>query len=109
MDNFTKTPRLELYPTFGAPVNLMHRAFESPQMLPTVTLHPTSSGTGAVKPTNTGKIKRSLEGGETSEEQIQWGIPKRGVPERHLEDKLWWPVAIGTVITSLFYFRSWRL
>ena len=109
MDNFTNTPRLELKPKWGAWPNLMHRAFETPHMLPTVTLHPTTSGTGAVKPTNTGKIRRSLEGGETSDREIQWGISKRGVPERHLEDKLWWPVAIGTVITSLFYLRSWRL
>ena len=87
----------------------MHRAFELPQMVPTGTLHATTSGTGAVKPTSTGKIKRSLEGGEPSEERIQWGIPTRGEPERHLEDRLWWPVAIGTVITSLFYLRSWRL
>lgn len=84
-------------------------AYKPPQMLPTKTLNPTVSATGAVKPTDTGKSKRSLEGGDTSEEHIEWGIPKRIVSQRPLEDTLWWIAAIGIVLSSLLYIKSWSL
>ena len=81
-------------------------AYDPPQMLPTQTLNPTSTGTGAAKSTGTGKSKRSMEGGATSEEQLPWGVGKPTPSERPIEDTVWWMVALGTIISSILYLKS---
>ena len=81
-------------------------AYDPPQMLPTQTLNPTSTGTAAAKSTGTAKSKRSLEGGDMSEAQLQWDVPKQTMSGRPMEDTIWWMVALGTVISSVLYLRS---
>jgi hypothetical protein len=59
IDPYHKIPRLNLYQFDGSPLPPMYIAYKPPQMLPTTTLHPATTATGAAAKA-TGKIKRSL-------------------------------------------------
>ncbi|CAF9913645.1 MAG: Reversal of tor2 lethality [Heterodermia speciosa] len=106
IDTYNNVKRLDLFQYDGAPQNPMWIAYDPPQMLPTVTLNPTSTGTAAAKSTGTAKSKRSLEGGDTSEAQLPWDVPKPTMSGRPMEDTMWWMIALGTVISSVLYLRS---
>ncbi|KAG6999412.1 25S rRNA (adenine-N(1))-methyltransferase [Physcia stellaris] len=106
IDPYNNVRRLDLFQYDGAPQNPMWIAYDPPQMLPTQTLNPTSTGTGAAKSTGTGKSKRSMEGGATSEEPLPWGLGKPTPSERPIEDTIWWMVALGTIISSILYLKS---
>ena len=59
-DPYHNVKRLNLYKFDGSPMNPMYLAFKPPQMLPTVTMNPTTSATaGGAKAT--GKVKRGVE------------------------------------------------
>ncbi|KAH8775709.1 chaperone for protein-folding within the ER, fungal-domain-containing protein [Hyaloscypha sp. PMI_1271] len=58
-DPYTKLTRLDLYQFDGTPMNPMFLAFSPPQMLPTVTMNPTSTAASSGK-----KSKRTAGAGE---------------------------------------------
>ena len=106
IDPYSNVRRLDLFQYDGAPQNPMWIAYDPPQMLPTQTLNPTSTGTRAAKSTGTGKSKRSMEGGNTREEQLTWGVGKPTPSEKPIGDTIWWMVALGTIISSILYLKS---
>jgi len=57
IDPYTKLTRLDLYKFDGSPMNPMFQAYNPPQMLPTITMNPTTSAA----PAATAKAKRGLE------------------------------------------------
>lgn len=75
----------------------MYLAYRPPQMLPTVTLNPTSSATGSA-PKATGKAKRSVEGLETFSEPLNKHVVSQMGKESIDADKWWW---IGVGMTGL--------
>ncbi len=48
-DPYTQMTRLDLYEFDGTPMNPMFLAYSPPQMLPTVTMNPTTTGTASAK------------------------------------------------------------
>lgn len=83
--------RLNLYQFDGAPMNPMYLEYNPPQMLPTSTLSPLSTTTGAAKAKAKAtsakkiKLKRELPGGYKNAEDIN-------------TDHVWW---LGVGLTSL--------
>ncbi|KAG9234959.1 chaperone for protein-folding within the ER, fungal-domain-containing protein [Amylocarpus encephaloides] len=101
IDPYTKLTRVDLYQFDGSLMNPMFLAYKPPQMLPTVTMNPTSSATAA------SKAKRSA-GPETEQMDVPLNINakhiKRGIEERspsllHMIDLniLWW-TSVGMVV-----------
>lgn len=79
-------------------MNPMYLAYKPPQMLPTQTMNPTTSATGAAAATQTGsKVKkRGLEG--MSLPLNKHALRKRKEPIDVDVDKWWW---FGVVMTAL--------
>lgn len=96
-DEYSQALRLDLYAFDGSPLNPMYLAYKPPQMLPTVTLNPTSSGTGSA-PKATGKSKRSVEGLEGFTEPLDKHVVSKTGKEPIDADKWWW---IGVSMTGL--------
>lgn len=57
-DPYSGATRLDLYQFDGTPLQPLYLAYSPPQMLPTVTMNPTTTATGAAA---TGKSKRDLD------------------------------------------------
>ena len=96
VDDYSKAQRLNLYAFDGSPLNPMYLAYKPPEMLPTQTLNPTATGSGAGA-TSTGKIKRNTQSTDA------FGAPlNKNILGRHREsvnaDKWWW---IGLGMTAL--------
>lgn len=84
--------RLDLYQFNGAPMNPMFLAFTPPQMLPTVTMNPTTTATASGK-----KAKRTAVLGDELEEPLNKNALhiKRDLVDRPLLHRidlnmLWW-------------------
>lgn len=75
----------------------MYLAYKPPQMLPTVTLNPTSSATGSATKA-TVKSKRSDEGLEGFTEPLNKHVMSKIGKEPIDADKWWW---IGVSMTGL--------
>lgn len=56
-DAYSGATRLDLYQFDGTPIQPMYLAYRPPQMLPTITMNPTTTATGAA---STAKAKREL-------------------------------------------------
>ncbi|PSS25560.1 hypothetical protein M430DRAFT_25346 [Amorphotheca resinae ATCC 22711] len=95
-DPYTKLTRLDLYQFDGTPVNPMFLAFSPPQMLPTITMNPTTAAATA-----TGKAKRdSTEMSvplNKNAAHIKRGIEKPSLIHRIDLDLLWW-TGVGMTI-----------
>ena len=74
----------------------MYLAYKPPQMLPTQTLNPTSSSTGAAAQ-STGKTKRSVDGLEGFAEPLNKHVVMEK-KEPWNADKWWW---IGVGMTGI--------
>jgi len=59
IDPYHQVWRMDMYRFDGSPLPPMYLAYRPPQMLPTSTLNPTASSTGAAA-TSTSKLKRAL-------------------------------------------------
>ena len=81
----------------------MYLAYSPPQMLPTQTLNPTSTATGAGGPSSTKKAKRDLESDHFADEPLNKNaLIKRKEPIN--ADKWWW-IGVGmTGIGGVAYF-----
>lgn len=102
-DAYTKLTRLDLYEFDGTPMNPMFLAYSPPQMLPTITLNPTTSATASA----TAKVKRS-----TGEEEEYYSIPmnanaqhiKRTNPSKPIDlSMVWWTGAGMIVFGTIAY------
>jgi hypothetical protein len=91
--------RLDLYQFNGAPMNPMFLAFSPPQMLPTITMNPTPTGTAS----STKNVKRTAGAGEEMEVPLNANAAhiKRDIerPLLHQIDlnMLWW-AGVGMTI-----------
>ncbi|KAL3418286.1 hypothetical protein PVAG01_10002 [Phlyctema vagabunda] len=65
VDPYTKLTRLDLYGFDGTPMHPMFLAYSPPQMLPTITMNPTSAGAQA---TSKAKVKRDGD-------EIEYSLP----------------------------------
>ena len=107
-DAYSKAQRLNLFAFDGSPLNPMYLAYSPPQMLPTVTLNPTSTSSGAPASTGTGwsKLRKRYHGGDdhiVEEKEEVVGERLMGNLKRKKEpaidaDRLWW---IGVGMTAL--------
>ena len=111
-DPYSKAQRLNIFAFDGSPLNPMYLAYQPPQMLPTVTLNPTKTSSGAPAATATGgstKLRKRYHGGdEHIVEEPEDG--KGAVGEKLMgnldrkkgsaidADRLWW---IGVGMTAL--------
>jgi hypothetical protein len=103
-DPYHNVLRLNLFKFDGAPIQPMYLVATPPQMLPTMTLNPTSAP-GA---TGRSRAKRSVDGGdgfEEEEEELSEPLKKGlfGHPaEAYNADRWWWAgvglTALGTVM-----------
>ncbi|CZT43794.1 probable Protein rot1 [Rhynchosporium secalis] len=101
IDPYSKLTRLDLYQFDGAPIQPMYLAFTPPQMLPTITMNPISTGTK--------KAKR------TAEAKHQYDVPlnKDAAHVKHDFDRpllhqmdvnmLWWTGVGMTVFGGVAY------
>lgn len=99
-DPYYGVKRLNLYRFDGSPMNPMYLAYKPPQMLPTQTMNPTTSATGAAQARQTGKVKRGLEG-------MSLPLNKHALrKQRDLmdADKWWWFGVVMTALGSIGYF-----
>ncbi|KAI9704798.1 MAG: Reversal of tor2 lethality [Candelina mexicana] len=95
VDPYHNIQRLNLFRFDGSPLNPMYLAYKPPQMLPTQTLNPTSTGTAAPKATTGSKVRRGLSD-ENALPLNRNVVKKRSEP--YNADKLWW---IGAGMTAL--------
>lgn len=73
VDSYNGKYRLQLYDTDGSPINALWLAYRPPMMLPTVTLNPTETTSGATSTSVSKKIKRSLENRARTNAKIHAG------------------------------------
>ena len=94
--------RLDLYKFDGSPMNPMWLAYTPPQMLPTITLNPTTATqTGGAQPTK--KSKRSLD----ELEELELPLNKRSIHQRAqtIDADRWWWIGLGiTALGGVGYF-----
>ncbi|KAK2630447.1 hypothetical protein QTJ16_001267 [Diplocarpon rosae] len=99
VDPYSQRTRLDLYQFNGAPINPMYLAYSPPQMLPTVTMNPTTA--------TATKAKRALANGEEGGDEFVEPLNKNALHvkrafERPLVHRidlnmLWW-TGVGMVI-----------
>lgn len=95
-DAYSKAQRLNLFAFDGSPLNPMYLAYNPPEMLPTQTLNPTATASGAGAE-STGKTKRSLDDFDDFVEPLNKNVlRKRRKPVN--ADKWWW---MGVGMTAL--------
>ena len=89
-DAYHKVQRLNLFGFDGTPMQPMYLVYRPPQMLPTVTMNPTTKATGGTKAT--GRIKRS-----EIEVDIEVPFNKRLTQRDDMDQKfeIWWWVGLG--------------
>ncbi|KAL8660990.1 MAG: hypothetical protein Q9202_006010 [Teloschistes flavicans] len=95
---YDKATRLNLYGWDGAPMNPMYLAYRPPQMLPTQTLNPTATASGA-QPSSSNKSKRDLAGDEHG--LVQEALDRHALVKQRAStnaDRLWW---LGVGMTAL--------
>jgi len=95
--------RLNLYGFDGAPMNPMYMAYNPPQMLPTQTLNPTPTATGA-KATGASRIKRDVTGQQILE-PLNKNV-KFYSNEPIDADKWWWIGVAMTAVGGVAYLYS---
>lgn len=84
-------------------MNPMYLAYSPPQMLPTQTLNPTATASGA-KSTGTSKAKRGLEDADDFMRPLNARALREHRKEPYSPDILWWIGAGMTAIGSVAYF-----
>ncbi|KAL9131593.1 MAG: hypothetical protein Q9175_006720 [Cornicularia normoerica] len=90
VDDYSKAQRLNLFAFDGSPLNPMYLAYKPPEMLPTQTLNPTATASGAAATTtSTGKIKRNLEDMNDFIEPLNKNVLRKR-REYVNADKWWW-------------------
>ena len=103
VDPYHQVLRMDMYRFDGSPLPPMYLAYNPPQMLPTSTLNPTATATGASS-TATSKLKRAL--GLTDQNQPPLDYNK--LKEKYgawVEPDRWWWIGIGaTGFGSFLYF-----
>ncbi len=103
VDPYSKMTRLDLYMFDGSPMNPMYLAYTPPQMLPTVTMNPTTAAATG------GKAKRSLGAGEELVEPLNKDAFhmkrdfERPLIHRVDVDVLWWTGIGMTVFGAVAY------
>lgn len=111
IDPYHNVKRLDLYQFDGKPMNPMFLQYSPPQMLPTQTLNPTSSATGAAATKTASKFKKRGVGGHFDGEQYHIENPnnKKNMgtadkdPDSFDADSLWY-LSIGMIgIGSIMY------
>ncbi|KIW05882.1 uncharacterized protein PV09_03078 [Verruconis gallopava] len=97
-DPYHNIPRLDLYQFNGAPLPPMYLVYKPPQMVPTTTLHPTSTSSATATAASS-KMRRSLEEG------IRLSPKEKRVNSGWLDADKWWWCGVGmTGAGSLLYF-----
>lgn len=96
-DAYSNVQRLNLFAFDGTPLNPMYLAYKPPQMLPTQTLNPTSTGANGAKSTGATKAKRSAHSHENIETPLS-GTAKVHRKQSMRADMLWW---FGVGITAI--------
>lgn len=99
-DPYHNIPRLNLYRFDGSPVMPLYMAYNPPQMLPTSTINPTTSGATAKPTSSKFRVKRSLSewGSALSKPTMQ---PKQGLINPNF---IWWFGVGATGLGSVMYF-----
>ena len=103
VDPYHKVLRMDLYRFDGSPLPAMYLAYNPPQMLPTSTLNPTTTTTGASSK-STNKVKRALDLTDLTQPPLDYNklTKKYGA---WVEPDRWWWIGIGiTGIGSFLYF-----
>ncbi|GAM84961.1 hypothetical protein ANO11243_029640 [Dothideomycetidae sp. 11243] len=111
VDPYSSKMRLDLAGFDGAPLNPMYLAYNPPQMLPTSTLNPTASGTGAAA-SSTGKSSRKAKRGVDFEVPSSWKMDDRkaSVVRTAMDPDYWWWVGMAfTGVGGLLYFGPRRM
>lgn len=96
VDTFHNIKRLNLYQYNGAPLMPLYIAFQPPQMLPTMTLNPTSSATGAAA-TASASTASTVKARKAKREAIEkrW-IGKKMLQHTSNADAAWfWYAGLG--------------
>lgn len=110
-DPYHNVKRLDLYQFDGSPMNPMFLQYSPPQMLPTQTLNPTASATGAAATKTASQFKKRGVGGHFDGEQYHIENPNNkknsGViskdPDSFDADYLWY-MGVGMIgIGSIMY------
>jgi hypothetical protein len=89
LDDYHKVQRLNLLGFDGTPMQPMYLVYQPPQMLPTMTMNPTTKATSGTRAT--GKVKRSGI-------EVEMEVPFNKGFKRDLVDpkfELWWWVGLG--------------
>ncbi|KAL9107216.1 MAG: hypothetical protein Q9227_007840 [Pyrenula ochraceoflavens] len=99
-DTFHNIQRLDLFKFDGSPMNPMFLAYSPPQMLPTQTLNPTNTASGAAASStgsNKFRVKRDTDPGPRILPPVLTSPPQ---PENY--DRLWWlglgMIGLGTML-----------
>lgn len=101
-DPYHNIPRLNLFQFDGSPMQPLYLAYRPPQMLPTITMNPTSTASGVAKAT--GKVKR-----DGIEETLDLPLNKNAIKRRRALDSVdtgkWWWIGVGmTALGAIGFF-----
>ncbi len=103
VDPYHQVLRMDMYRFDGSPLPPMYLAYNPPQMLPTSTLNPTTTATGASS-TSTSKVKRALGLTDMTQPPLDYNKLKKKYGAWVEPDRWWW-IGIGiTGIGSFLYF-----
>ncbi|KAL9619684.1 MAG: hypothetical protein Q9160_005704 [Pyrenula sp. 1 TL-2023] len=94
---YTRYGQQEIIKFDGAPMNPMFLAFNPPQMLPTQTLNPTTTGGASAKPTSKSRVKRDPEPGHPTRSKILSPV------NFEIYDRVWWLGVLLIGVGSLMY------
>ena len=101
VDDYSKAQRLNLFAFDGSPLNPMYLAYKPPEMLPTQTLNPTATTSGA-EATSTGKIKRNSRSMDGFVESLNKHVLGR---RRFVNADKWWWIGLGmTALGGVVYY-----
>ena len=100
-DKYHNVPRLDLFRQDGSPMNPMYLVYSPPQMLPTLTLNPTATPTGATKSTSTASSKRKRSVGEGIDINQNILLHQKMAINA---DRFWWVGAGMIAVGSIGYF-----
>lgn len=106
IDPYHQVWRMDMYRFDGSPLPAMYLAYRPPQMLPTSTLNPTATSTGAAKSTASSKVRRAMGLVEQQGERppLDFGKLKKKYGAL-VEPERWWWIGVGlTGFGSVLYF-----
>ena len=106
MDPYHNILRMNMYRFDGSPLPAMYLSFKPPQMLPTSTLNPTATATGAKSTASTkssSKVKRALGLEIDVKTPLDYAILQEKYGAWANADRWWWIGLTATGVGSLLY------